>query len=79
MEAPEPIKSEIITPNKKNVNIDFIEELIVKNEKRKYRIHFGIIQNQNELVIRVSPEKSKDLFYFQHFYTIFEIQKLSKR
>ena len=78
MEAPEPIKSEIITPNKKNVNIDFIEELIVKNEKRKYRIHFWIIQNQNELVIRVSPEKSKDLFYFQHFYTIFEIQKLSK-
>ena len=78
MEAPEPIKSEIITPNKKNVNIDFIEELIVKNEKGKYRIHFGIIQNQNELVIRVSPEKSKDLFYFQHFYTIFEIQKLSK-
>ena len=36
MEAPEPIKSEIITPNKKNVNIDFIEELIVKNEKGKY-------------------------------------------
>ena len=30
------------------------------------------------IVIRVSPEKSKDLFYFQHFYTIFEIQKLSK-
>ena len=53
MEAPEPIKSEIITPNKKNVNIYFIEELIVKNEKGKYKIQFGLIQNQKELVIRV--------------------------
>ena len=78
MEAPETIEPEIITPNKKNINIDFIEELKVKNKKGNYKIQFGIIQNQNELVIRVSPEKSKDLFYFQHFYTIFEIQKLSK-
>ena len=28
MEAPEPITSEIITPNKKDIKIDFIEELI---------------------------------------------------
>ena len=78
MEATEPIISEIITPNKKDIKIDFIEELIIKTEKGNYIIQFGIIQNQNELVIRVSSEKMKDLFYYQHFYTIFEIRKLSR-
>ena len=78
MEAPEPITSEIITPNKKDIKIDFIEELIFKTEKGNYIIQFGIIQNQNKLVIRVSSEKMKDLFYYQHFYTIFEIRKLSR-
>ena len=78
MEAPETIEPEIITPNKKNINIDFIEELKVKNKKGNYKIQFGIIQNQNELVIRVALEQSEDLFYYQHFYTLFEIKKLSK-
>ena len=78
MEAPETIEPEIITPNKKNINIDFIEELKVKNKKGNYEIQFGIIQNQNELVIRVSLEQLEDLFYYQHFYTLFEIRKLSK-
>ena len=78
MEAPETIEPEIITPNKKNINIDFIEELKVKNKKGNYKIQFGIIQNQNELVIRVSLEQLEDLFYYQHFYTLFEIRKLSK-
>ena len=78
MEAPETIEPEIITPNKKNINIDFIEELKVKNKKGNYKIQFGIIQNENELVIRVALEQSEDLFYYQHFYTLFEIKKLSK-
>ena len=78
MEAPETIEPEIITPNKKNINIDFIEELKVKNKKGNYKIQFGIIQNQNGLVIRVALEQSEDLFYYQHFYTLFEIKKLSK-
>ncbi len=78
MEAPETIEPEIITPNKKNINIDFIEELKVKNKKGNYKIQFGIIQNQNELVIRIALEQSEDLFYYQHFYTLFEIRKLSK-
>ena len=78
MEVPETIVPEIITPNKKNINIDFIEELKVKNKKGNYKIQFGIIQNQNELVIRIALEQSEDLFYYQHFYTLFEIRKLSK-
>ena len=78
MEVPETIVPEIITPNKKNINIDFIEELKVKNKKGNYKIQFGIMQNQNELVIRIALEQSEDLFYYQHFYTLFEIRKLSK-
>ena len=38
MEAPETIEPEIITPNKKNINIDFIEELKVKKEIIKFNL-----------------------------------------
>ena len=67
MEAPETIEPEIITPNKKNINIDFIEELKVKNKKGNYKIQFGIIQNQNELVIRVALDHQKIYFIISTF------------
>ena len=75
MEAAEPIKPETLEPNLELDKIEFIKKLIVKGE---HEILFGIKKNNNELVIRVIREKSKDFFYFQKNYTLLEIQELSK-
>ena len=78
MEAPEPIETEIIKPSKYFIKIDFNEELEVKKENKEYKVQFGISQNQKEVVVKVLSENLKDLFYYQKFYNIFEIKKLSK-
>ena len=72
MEAAEPIRFETPKPNK----IDFIEELIIKKEKEGYKIKLGI--KENNLVIKVIPENSNDIIYYQQSYTINELQNLSK-
>ena len=78
MEAAKPIK--FFTP-KENINeekIDFIEELSIKQENKEYKILFGIKDNKNELVIKSFPESSKEIFYYQQSYNIYELQNLSK-
>ena len=75
MEAAEPIKPETLEPNLELDKIEFIKKLMVKGE---HEILLGIKKNNNELVIRVITEKSKDFFYFQKNYTLLEIQELSK-
>ena len=78
MEAAKPIK--FFTP-KENINeekIDFIEELSIKQENKEYKILFGIKGNKNELVIKSFSESSKEIFYYQQSYSIYELQNLSK-
>ena len=55
--------------------IDFIEEAKINEE---YKIHFGIIEDRNELAIKIVSEKSKNFFYFQQIYTMNELQSYSK-
>ena len=55
--------------------IDFIEEVKINEE---YKIHFGIIEDRNELAIKIVSEKSKNFFYFQQIYTMNELHSYSK-
>ena len=77
MEAAEPIEPETKEPNFETKKIDFIEDLLIKKENEEYRIQFGKIKNLNELVIKVSQENFKDLYYYKKNYTIHEFQNLS--
>jgi len=76
MEAAEPIKIETQKPRLDDSQIDFIEELIIKKEKENFKIQFGI--KGKDLVIKVTKENSKDIFYYQQIYTIKELQMLPK-
>ena len=78
MEAAEPIETEIIKPSKYYIKIDFIEGMEIKKDNKENKVQFGVTQNQKELVVKIISEKSKDLFYYQKFYNIIEIKKLSK-
>ena len=75
MEAAKPIQIETPIPSVENTKINFIEELLIKKDKEEYKIQFGIINNN--LAIKVSSEKSKDMFYYQQIYTINELKNVS--
>ena len=75
MEAAKPIQIETPIPSIDNTKINFIEELLLKKDKEEYKIQFGIINNN--LAIKVSSEKSKDMFYYQQIYTINELKNVS--
>ena len=77
MEAAEPIEPETKEPNFEAKKIDFFEDLLIKKENEEYRIQFGKIKNLNELVIKVSQENFKDLYYYKKNYTLHEFQNLS--
>ena len=72
MDAAEPIQIETPKPNPK---IDYIEEIMIKNEKENYKIHLGI--QENCLLIKIEPEKQKNTYYYQNCYTINELQNIS--
>ena len=61
MEASVPIQ--FITPKQllDNEKIDFIEELKVIKENENYKIQFGLIENKNELTIKVISENGEAL------------------
>ena len=75
MEAAKPIQIETPISSIDNTKINFIEELLIKKDKEEYKIQFGIINNN--LAIKVSSEKSKDMFYYQQIYTINELKNVS--
>ena len=75
MEAAKPVYFETPNKNQFNSKIDFIEELKIKNEKEEYIIIFGILENI--LVIKVVPENSKDIFYYQQSYSLTELKEVS--
>ena len=72
MEAAEPIHLE--TP-KLCSKIDFFEKIIVNNEKDNYKIQLGIIDDN--LLIKVESEKSKNIYYYQQCFSINELQNIS--
>ena len=78
MEAAEPIK--FLTPldNLNEEKIDFVDELIVKNNNKVYKIQLGIEQNKNDLVIKSFCDNSKNMIYYQQSYNIYELRNLSK-
>ena len=76
MEAALPIVFNTPKPNKDEDKIDFIEESVVKKGNEEYKIQFGQLENQ--LIIRIMSEISKNIFYYQQNYSIHELQNLSK-
>ena len=76
MEAAEPIRFETPKPILDKEKINFIEEIKIKKEKEEHKILLGI--KGDDLVIKVIPENSKDIVYYQQSYTINEFQNLSK-
>ena len=77
MEAAEPIQFITTDVNFEEEKIDFIENILIKKENEEYKIKFGIIKSKKKLVIKVTQENYKDLFYYQKNYTILEFQNLS--
>ena len=72
MDAAEPIHLE--TP-KLCSKIDFFEKIMVNNEKDNYKIQLGIIDDN--LLIKVESEKSKNIYYYQQCFSINELQNIS--
>ena len=64
MEEAEPICE---TPEY-NEKINFIEELLIKGEQNEFKIELGKKEYKKELIIRVTNENIKNVFYFQHSY-----------
>ena len=76
MEAAVPIRFETPKPILDKEKINFIEEIKIKKEKDENNIQLGI--KEDDLVIKVTPENSNNIFYYQKSYTINEFQNLSK-
>ena len=76
---PYEIKSETPRLNKDNFDkkIDFIEELTIKKGIEEYKIQFGIIANKDTLILKVENQNSKDLSYYQQYYSVNELHNLS--
>ena len=75
MEAAEPIQIETPMTCIDNEKINFIEELIIKKEAKEYNIKFGT--KENDLVIKVIPQDSKDIVYYQQYFTMNELKNIS--
>ena len=75
MEAAEPIHIETPMTSIDNEKINFIEELIIKKEAKEYNIKFGT--KENDLVIKVIPQDSKDIVYYQQYFTMNELKNIS--
>jgi len=73
MEAAEPICE---TPEL-DEEINFIEEILINNEQKAYKIQLGRKIKKKELVIKAINEDTKDIFYFQRGYTLQEFHKYS--
>ena len=66
MEAADPI-IKFVTPKliEDEPKIEYITQLIIKKEKENYALKFGT--KENDLVINVINENSKNIFYYQKF------------
>ena len=76
MEAAEPIQFVTKETNFFNDQIEFIEESILKKENDEYKIHFG--KKENDLIIKVVSENSKNVLYYEEIFPISQLEKISK-
>lgn len=77
MEAPIPIITPINEEDSNNIN--FIEHLIIKKESKEYKIEFGLnIFAKEEMILRITSNDSKKIFYYQKKANLKELQDLSK-
>ena len=80
MEACELIQCETEAQSEKSIEtkICFNEEIKINKGEKEYRILFGKNESNNTLIIKVIPEYSQNIFYYQSVFSILEIQKISK-
>ena len=79
MEEPNPILNTPIEKEDIN-NINYIEELIITQDNKKYRIQFGINEssnNQNQMILKVTPFDIK-YCYFQNIFDLEQLQEKSQ-
>ena len=76
MEAADPI-IKFVTPKliEDEPKIDYITQLIIKKEKENYILKFGI--KENNLLINIINENSKNIFYYQKIFSISELKNIS--
>ena len=59
--------------------INFIEEIIVKQDKKDFKIEFGMNElNEQEIIIKVIQNNSNNLFCFQNKYNQKNFHNYSK-
>lgn len=58
--------------------INFITQYEIKNEFGGYQIFLGTNEEENILIIKIIPEESKSIFFFQGKYSLIELQNASK-
>ena len=78
MEAAQPITYEKPSENFIAENFELVEELIAKKNNEEYNIQLGAMENKNYLVIKSFSNSSKNMFYFQQGYNIYDLRRLSK-
>ena len=78
MEAAKPVKGETPSESLNNENFDLVEELTIKKNNEKYKVQLGTRENNNYLVIKSFSISSKNLYYYQQIYSIYELQNISK-
>ena len=74
MEEAPPIIYDTDTPKVDDNEINFIEELKIKQENEEYRIKFET--KGNGLIIKVVSESSKEIIHYQQYYNLYDLQKI---
>ena len=75
MEEAPPIIYDTDTPKVDDNEINFIEELKIKQENIEYRIKFEI--KGNGLIIKAVSESFKNNIHYEQYYNSYELQKFS--
>ena len=78
MEAAKPVKTETPSESINSENFDLVEELTIKKNNEKYKVQLGTRENNNYLVIKSFCISTKNLYYYQQIYSIYELKNISK-
>ena len=71
---------EAATPaiSKEPEKIQFQSEKIINKDNSNYKIIFGTYESEDNLVIKIIPEDTKNNFFYQSYFTLEELRTLSK-
>ena len=75
MEEAPPIICESDKPKEVDNEINFIEEIKFKQDNEEYNIKFG--SKENDLIIKVVSESSKEIIHYQKYFSLYNLQKIS--